>query len=49
MRPVPDNALLRAADFARADHLLKRVAIIAGAGVVIGIAWYALVGLRAGA
>lgn len=49
MRPVPDNALFNDARFAQADHLLKRVAMITGAGVVIGIALYVALGLGVGA
>jgi hypothetical protein len=45
----PHNDLLHAAYLTRADHLLKRMAVAAGSGIVIGIAWYVLVGLRAGA
>jgi hypothetical protein len=47
-RPIPDNALLHAAYLTRADLLLKRVLMFAGA-VVVGIAAYAIVGLLAGA
>lgn len=47
-RSLHDNALFRAADIQRADLLLKRVLMFAGA-VVVGIAAYAIVGLLAGA
>lgn len=49
MRHVPDNALHKSADFARVDHLLKSLAILSGAGVVLGIALYVALGLGVGA
>jgi hypothetical protein len=44
----PDNQLLQSAYLTRADLLLKRVLMVSG-GIVIGITWYVLVALRAGA
>jgi len=44
----PDNHLLQSAYLTRADLLLKRVLMVSG-GIVVGIAWYVLVALRAGA
>jgi hypothetical protein len=42
-RPPCDNALLHAC-----DRLHGRILRVVGAGLVIGLFWYALVGLRAG-
>lgn len=41
--PIPDSTLLHS------DHLLKRMAIVAGAGIVVGIALYVALGLGVGA
>jgi hypothetical protein len=48
-RPIADNALLQSAEFSQVDRLVKKVLLVAFLGVTIGVFWYILVGIRAGA